>query len=210
MTKKLLKVVFFCALAVGMASIAGATPSCTGFNVTVGGSCISANDLTYTFTNLTYTPNETASLTVAEDTVSGSDDTLLFQISAALPVDVLLDYTVTGRGIEGIDASYGSSTSATGSITETACGVAFGTGGTCSDVLSTIFDTTPGVVVKGTPAEFAPVSTVYITKDVEDQMPNVFSEFSDSIVTPEPMTLSLMGMGLLGIGLFGRRSRRSK
>lgn len=210
MTKRLLKVFSFCALTIGVASIASATPSCMGFNVTAGGSCLSANDLTYTFTNLTFTPNETASLAVSSDTVSGSDDTLLFQISAALPVDILLDYTVTGRGIQGIDASYGSSTSATGSLTETACGVAFGSNGTCGDVLSTIFDTTPGVNVRGTPVEFGPVSTLYISKDVEDQTPNVFSEFSDSILTPEPMTLSLMGMGLLGIGLFGRRSRRSK
>lgn len=208
MTGKFLNFVLCCAVFMAAASIATATPvSCGGYTIVVGGQCTS-DDLTYSFTNLSFSPSgSTDSLTISSANVSGSEDVLIFQISAPLPVDILLDYTVTGAPIFSIDASFGNAPNQSGSINETACGALFSADGTCSDPLSNISSTTSNVVLTGNPATFTPTSTVYISKDLNDQ--STFSEFSDSVgVAPEPMSIALTGIGLLGIGVLGRRTRK--
>jgi hypothetical protein len=48
------------------------------------------------------------------------------------------------------------------------------------------------------------VSQVWIIKDINSGNAP-FSEVEQSYLVPEPMTLSLMGIGLLGLGIFGRK-----
>jgi len=66
---------------------------------------------------------------------------------------------------------------------------------------------------------FTPQTTVWVWKDISigtsssgGQLiinPNAHnSSFNQDFLTPEPMTLSLMGVGLLGLGILGRRLRK--
>jgi hypothetical protein len=55
---------------------------------------------------------------------------------------------------------------------------------------------------------FSPVSTVYISKDIQLQGGSTLSDFVNSAEIPEPFTYILMGSGLLALGLIGRRVRR--
>jgi hypothetical protein len=61
-----------------------------------------------------------------------------------------------------------------------------------------------GAVSGGGTTFFAvlPAGTDFVYKDV-----NGVSEFAQTVV-PEPMTLSMMGIGLLGLGLLRRRARK--
>jgi PEP-CTERM motif len=55
----------------------------------------------------------------------------------------------------------------------------------------------------------SPSSVLYIHKDIGTAPGGGLSAFTESFTAvPEPMTLSLMGAGLLGIGLLGRRMRK--
>jgi hypothetical protein len=137
--------------------------------------------------------------------VYGSDVVLVFQVSPATPdTDTLLSYTVTG-GIQGIDLGF-TATGGTVTITETACSEAF-TMDTCptGHLLATIGGTLNDASQTFN-ATFTPTSTVYIQKDI-DLGSGTVTDFSDSVLTPEPMTLSMLGVGLLGIGLVRRRTR---
>ncbi len=53
-----------------------------------------------------------------------------------------------------------------------------------------------------------PQSDVWVWKDILISQDGHNTAFTESFIVPEPMTLSLMGAGLLGIGLLGRRLRK--
>jgi hypothetical protein len=95
---------------VGATSAANAT-SCVGFDVSTaaGSNTCSADGVTFTFTGLSFSPNAAGdALTIAGVSDINNDLTLQFQINGLPPLDVLLDYSATGTGLLGIDASYGS------------------------------------------------------------------------------------------------------
>ena len=195
---------------VGMSAVASASP-CTNTQVTVGLSC-DAGGLTFSFTNLSFSnqpPSTGDTLKIVSSSLVNNDVTLTFQIdpgTSGFPVDILLGYTVTSpiANITGIDASY---LGPNGSIFETA---------TAPDgKTSTIVDSTSpgglnnGVVFFGTPFGGGPYSSITISKDIDAI---AFSEFTDSVQVsgvPEPMTLSMMGAGLLGLSLLSRRRKKS-
>jgi hypothetical protein len=133
--------------------------------------------------------------------------TLGFANSADPTGDLLLTYEVIG-GISGVDINIqGTPVAAPGQITvtETVCSVAF-VSGACPtiDLLGSYAVTsTNGSDAIGNIA-FAYTTPVFIKKDISFNGA-ITSEFTNSQLTPEPMTFTLMGAGLLGLGIFGRR-----
>jgi len=160
------------------------------------------------------------------------DLTLDFQWSLGVEsvpntADIEISYTVTG-GTSGIDDIFQATPQGPGgnaTVTEIACSTPFagvGTGTACpGTTLAQLPDT--GLGQSGTSSgqsesdseSFSQgiVSPVYVKNDIalEDA---TMSEFTDSNLTfppsgvPEPMTFSLIGAGLLGLGFMGRRLKR--
>lgn len=188
----------------GLSTVASATPATCSNQAIVSGATCTLDGLTFLFSNVSFSPTSTGdALTLDGASVAAGDVTLTFQINAGLaglPADVVIDYTVTSdtANMIGIDASY---IGPNGTISETVKN----SDGT---VISSLFDpqNNNSVVVNG--PSFAPVSFLSIHKDAEAIS---YSEFTDSIQTssvPEPASLSMMGIGLLGLGLVGRRKRK--
>ncbi len=218
--------------AVAMASTASAAPACDlGVSNVVGSTCTEG---TLTFSNFatsfsagfSNTSPYTSTIGIGNGTVGtgvvGGDVNLVFQIAPEGPGapangDALMFYSVAG-GSSGIDLSLGATPTFSGgvvAVTETACSTAF-VGTTCTGtVLATYSVCSPTLgscsAVNSDSAPFVGTygSTVYIKKDI-DFLGAATSEITNSSMTgvPEPMTLSLMGVGLLGLGLLGRRLRK--
>jgi len=123
-------------------------------------------------------------------------------------------FTVLG-GISTIDMTVGGQNA---SVQETACSTPFSQGtvgvGVCApgDVLGQV------TVLSNQAEQFANFTTtspVYIFKDINaGGPPGQLTEFTQSFgpvggTIPEPLSMLLMGSGLLGLGLLRRRSRKS-
>lgn len=168
------------------------------------------------FSNFTVSPT---SATVGIDTnpldtfVAGSEVVLGFQLSGITPdangnFDLLLFYQVTG-GISGIDLGLQASInpdhrSGNVTLTEIACSQAFTSSSCGGTTFANITATSTGSFASAIQT-FSTQNTVFIKKDIQFNNFATLSEISDSVVIPEPMTLSLMGAGLLGLGLMRRR-----
>jgi hypothetical protein len=226
MNKKLLVVL---AVLFAMASMASATTaSCdnVGVPVNVVGLTVTCGGLT--FSNFTVTdfggaPNPVINLVGA--TFSNGVAVLTFNpnlvVTAGNLADLRFSFSVLG-GINQIDLGVGGSRA---TIVESVCTGTFDSGGACSGTplsSATATSLTPNQPIFGTPSTFALTSPAYIYKDisVDGRTGNVFgaadagalSGFTQSFHTavPEPMTLSMMGLGLLGLGLVRRRQQGKK
>lgn len=210
---------------VALASVAAyATDTCTsGDNVytatavtgnsdnlgVAGGSCSMDG---YTFSNFDvytetgFTAGETFSLTVTADS-GGTEGDLAVAYSVAncsscAVGDFIFTYEIT-PGVTEMTLNDGTAAS----VTENICSALAGTYGTTTGCSST-----PLAVLStdqtGSPNPY--VETVSVTAaamDIVAKDVNGGSEFYQTVV-PEPMTLSLMGAGLLGLGFIRRRVRK--
>lgn len=118
-----------------------------------------------------------------------------FAVTLAAGEDLRLYYQIAS----GVDGMTLSAAGAGSTITETACSQAF-SGTTCNGTVLANFAASSNQTVSAAFSEIVPVD--YIFKDI--QAGNGISDFTQTII-PEPMTLSLMGAGLLGLGILGRR-----
>ena len=191
---------------VGLTGAANAT-ACSG-NITTGTVCTDAAGVTFDFTDLVFTGTTTAGDSLSVSNPSGN--LLVFTIAYdVLPTDIFLQYSATGSNLTGVSALFGS-VGSTESLDETVCTstVALTTGvSACpsGDTQLALLNATNGGQLYS--ASFASQSEILISKDVEDS--SGFSDFQDSVVqnVPEPITISLFGAGLAGLGFTARRRK---
>lgn len=217
---------------VAMAATGSATTLCAngGVVATVGNPAGVSNGFDCTIGGLEFSnfvannAGNSAGLTI--DLISASIAngfvTLVFNPNMSLTgaQDILLFFTVTG-GINQLDLQNGGSSGT--SILERACSTPVTVSGACDDPSHQLGTS---VVAGGEGANvfsstFTLTSPVYIFKDIRKAAGDGtqaggplqhLSSFSQSFHTavPEPMTLSMMGIGLLGLGLARRRQQGKK
>jgi len=120
--------------------------------------------------------------------------------------DLQLEFEVSGAPMNGAQLSYNGG-AGTG-INEEIC-TTFTITGVCNPANTFLASISVGPNTQSATALFAtPQSTIWVFKDISLST-GFFSEVNQGYIVPEPMTFSLLGAGLLGLGLMGRR-RASK
>ena len=162
----------------------------------------------------------TVSVKVINGPTFGFEFDTSMSVGANQTEDILIGFIVSGT-ISDLHASFNGAYSGTGtsSDTETYCqnGTALPPAANCSgtgQVLDQVKLTNPPFVLTVPPVDFVPsLTTIAISKDINvSGGPNgtaTISQITDTFSTPvpEPVTFSLMGVGLLGLGLLKKRIR---
>jgi hypothetical protein len=125
--------------------------------------------------------------------------------------DIHFTFSVTNSTKQIIDAFLFNGGTANSQIQERLCTVGVSQSGACTGVqLGSDMVANGGQTVG--PNFFSPANPVWIWKDINitnvstDHISSFDQTFSATV--PEPMTLSMMGVGLLGLGFLGRRLRK--
>jgi hypothetical protein len=213
MNKKILAI--FAGL-IGMASLASATavncatnpPIPTGDVTTLGTvACTGSGE---SFSNFTVTATGAATVGLSSMTYNADTGIVLLTFNptpSTYPLDIVLGYKITGP-INGIDFTVIGTPVSGITFTELACSTQL-----CNGEGNVLFGNIGNALGTSDSASFATQSSVWIKKDINfNSSLSRLTDFTDSshVPVPEPMTLSMMGVGLLGLGLMRRRQAGKK
>jgi hypothetical protein len=192
-------------MAFAMTGSAALVNTCdVGDDVLSGGySCQVAN---LTFSNFTAVrfPPPPGSVYIGSSGVLGSEVYLTLQPGLSAGQDMWFYYTVTGTHY-GVDLEHGGSNT---SILERVCdGQGFDVANNCVGTQLAFFPDNTGAREVMSYAG-GPVNVAMIYKDILVGDPGHMSSFTQSFAIPEPVTLSLIGAGLLALGLLRRRLKK--
>ena len=171
---------------------------------TPSGSSLTFSNFSYDVVNGGFT---TSSPTINLITAGVSGATTIFDFNPNLGSnsDLEFEFEVTG-GVSAIGLSLNS---ASGFVNETVC-TNFTPDGNCKDGGGTLLGTI-GVTPQSPNASLnlgGVYQNIWIFKDINVGSAGGLSEVNQAYIAPEPLTFSLVGAGLLGLGLLRRRSNR--
>ncbi|MCS6951562.1 MAG: PEP-CTERM sorting domain-containing protein [Bryobacteraceae bacterium] len=190
---------------------ASATPVCTGgADVTTLGTCEFGGLIFSGWSVLGAGLSSVKVFFGTGSTVGPSTVNVNFQVThtpspVSAGADILLSYAVSGLLI-GVDLFLGTTVGPV-TIIENVCAVPFVHGACPVGNLLAAYAVNSANPINA--AFFAPHHTIYIKKDIQLGPGAAISDFTNSHHVPEPLTLSLTGLGLLAAGWLGRRKVRN-
>jgi hypothetical protein len=205
------KILGLAALAVAVtvsASAATIEVQCGSFADSLGNTADSTIGVIPSYPSATIVCAAPSATLVSGDTFSSLQ--LVFQQafttgSTGGPNTIVGTYTVTGAGLGSLD----------GSETLTTSAATGDSGQTTTDPSSPGFEIQPDHIIEGGSSSINNSVDVVVSESlsagqIQSATGNVYELITYSTAAPEPMTFSLMGVGLLGMGLVGRRLRKQK
>ncbi len=139
---------------------------------------------------------------------------LVFGTSLGSTVTEDLHFTFRVSTLNGLAGIYQTALSASGSgsgshVAERGCTTVIDQdAGTCSGTVLYDYTAFAGQTLALTPnAGNTGVSELFIWKDLNSDVRGSLTSFTESFQTPEPMSMSLFGTGLLGLGLIRKRRK---